>query len=65
MAETHSAGVDRSAADDLISFLKVCPNGRHSPEGRYRRGVRYTQWFLLLMAVRGILRRYSSLRDQT
>ena len=34
---------------DLISFLKAIP------DGRYRRGVRYPQWFLLLVAVLGIL----------
>jgi hypothetical protein len=49
MAETHSAAVDQLAADDLISFLKAIP------DGRYRRGVRFPQWFLLLVAVLGIL----------
>jgi len=38
MAETLSATVDQSVADDLISFLKAIP------DGRYRRGVRYPQW---------------------
>jgi hypothetical protein len=47
--ETISAAVDQSAPDDLISFLKAIP------DGRYRRGVRYPQWFLLLVAVLGIL----------
>ena len=44
------SGIDPTAADqavpaDLISFLKAIP------DGRYRRGVRYPQWFLLLVAV--------------
>jgi hypothetical protein len=49
MPENHSAAGDQPAADDLISFLKAIP------DGRYRRGVRYPQWFLLLVAVLGIL----------
>ena len=49
MAETHSAAIDQAAPHDLISFLKAIP------DGRYRRGVRYPQWFLLLVAVLGIL----------
>ena len=49
MPETRSAAVDQAAPDDLISFLKAIP------DGRYRRGVRYPQWFLLLVAVLGIL----------
>ena len=49
MAETHSAAFHPPAADDLISFLKAIP------DGRYRRGVRYAQWLLLLVAVLGIL----------
>jgi hypothetical protein len=57
MAETHSAVVDQPAADDLISFLKAIP------DGRYRRGVRYPQWFLLLVAVLGILSGCRSSRD--
>ena len=57
MAETLSATVDQSVADDLISFLKAIP------DGRYRRGVRYPQWFLLLVAVLGILSDYRSPRD--
>ena len=44
-------------ADDLISFLKAIP------DGRYRRGVRYPQWFLLLVAVLGILSGCRSSRD--
>ena len=49
MPETHSAGIDQDVPVDLISFLKAIP------DGRYRRGVRYPQWFLLLVAVFGIL----------
>jgi hypothetical protein len=41
MAETRSAAVDQSVPDDLMSFLKAIQ------VGRYRRGVRYSQWFLL------------------
>ena len=57
MAETHSAAIDQPAADDLISFLKAIPDGRN------RRGVRYPQWFLLLVAVLGILSGCRSSRD--
>jgi hypothetical protein len=49
MLETASVAADLSAPDDLISFLKAIPHGS------YRRGVRYPQWFLLLVAVLGIL----------
>ena len=45
MPETNSAAADQPAPDDLISFLKAIP------DVRYRRGVRYPQWFLLLVAV--------------
>jgi type VI protein secretion system component VasF len=48
MPYTRFAAVDQPAPDDLISFLKAIP------DGRYRRGVRYPQWFLLLVAVLGI-----------
>ncbi len=41
MPDTRSTAVDQAAPDDLISFLKAIP------DGRYRRGVRYPQWFLL------------------
>jgi len=41
----------------MISFLKAVP------DGRYRRGVRYPQWFLLLVAVLGILSGCRSSRD--
>jgi hypothetical protein len=57
MPEIHSAAVDQPAPADLISFLKAIPNGR------YRRGVRYPQWFLLLVAVLGILSGCRSSRD--
>lgn len=49
MAETRFAVVDQAVPDDLISFLKA------NPDGRYRRGGRYPQWFLLLVVVLGIL----------
>ena len=49
MPETASVAANLSAPDDLISFLKAMP------DGRYRRGVRYPHWFLLLVAVLGIL----------
>ena len=57
MPETCSTAVDQPAPDDLISFLKAIP------DGRYRRGVRYPQWFLLLVAVLGILSGCRSSRD--
>ncbi len=40
MPETAAPAVDFSADADLISFLKAIP------DGRYRRGVRYPQWYL-------------------
>jgi hypothetical protein len=58
MFETCSPAVDQPIADDLISFLKPIP------DGLYRRGVRYPQWFLLLMAVLGIFSGCSSSRDR-
>ena len=48
MPETSSAAADLGAPDDLTSLLKAIP------DGRYRRGV-HAQWFLLLVAVLGIL----------
>ena len=57
MPETRFAAADQAAPDDLISFLKAIP------DGRYRRGVRYPQWFLLLVAVLGILSACRSSRD--
>ena len=56
-APTPDAAVDQADANDLISFLKAIP------DGRYRRVVRYPQWFLLLVAVLGILRGCRSSRD--
>jgi len=57
MPETAAPAIDFSADADLISFLKAIP------DGRYRRGVRYPQWFLLLVAVLGILSGCRSSRD--
>ena len=57
MPETNSASNDESAPSDLISFLKAIP------DGRFRRGVRYPQWVLLLVAVLGILSGCRSSRD--
>ncbi len=57
MVQTRSAAADQTTPDDLISFLKAIPNGR------YRRGARYPQWFLLLVAVLGILSGCRSSRD--
>ena len=42
---------------DLISFLQAIP------DPRMRRGVRIPSWYLLLMAVLGILSDCKSLRD--
>ena len=57
MPETRPAAAGQPLPDDLISFLKAIP------DGRYRRGVRYPQWFLLLVAVLGILSGCRSSRD--
>ncbi len=57
MPETRSAAIDQPAPDELISFFEAIPNGR------YRRGVRYQQWFLLLVAVLRILSGGCSFRD--
>ena len=57
MPEIQDNTNDQSAPSDLISFLKAIPNGR------FRRGVRYPQWFLLLVAVLGILSGCRSSRD--
>jgi hypothetical protein len=51
--ETASAATDL----DLISFLKAIP------DARMRRGVRIPAWYLLLVAVLGILSGCESLRD--
>ena len=53
MPETASAPTDL----DLISFLQAIP------DARMRRGVRIPAWYLLLVAVLGILSRCQSLRD--
>jgi hypothetical protein len=42
---------------DLIGYLKAIP------DARMRRGVRFPAWYLLLVAVLGILSRCQSLRD--
>ncbi|MFN7898422.1 MAG: hypothetical protein ACK5N0_01990, partial [Synechococcaceae cyanobacterium] len=57
MPESPSAAAPQPAPDDLISFLKAIP------DGPYRRGVCYSQWFLLLVAVLGILSGCRSSRD--
>ena len=57
MPQNCSGAVDLLAPADLISFLKAIP------DGRFRRGVRYPQWFLLLLAVLGILSGCRSSRD--
>ena len=57
MPETADPALDFSADADLISFLKA------TPDGRYRRGVRYPQWYLLLVTVLGILSDCRSSRD--
>jgi hypothetical protein len=57
MPETPSGAAVQPTPDDLISFLKAIP------DGRYRRGVRYPQWFLLLVTVLGILSGCRSSRD--
>jgi hypothetical protein len=57
MAESLFSANGQDAPADLISFLKAIP------DGRYRRGVRYPQWFLLLVAVLGILSGCRSSRD--
>ncbi len=53
MLESVSAATDL----DLISYLKAIP------DARMRRGVRTPAWYLLLVAVLGILSRCQSLRD--
>ena len=58
MSQTAACpAVDFSADTDLITFLKAIP------DGRYRRGVRYPQWYLLLVAVLGIISGCRSSRD--
>ena len=53
MLESVSAATDL----DLISYLKAIP------DARMQRGVRIPAWYLLLVAVLGILSRCQSLRD--
>ena len=53
MLKSFSAATDL----DLISYLKAIP------DTRMRRGVRIPAWYLLLVAVLGILSRCQSLRD--
>ena len=53
MLECVSASTDL----DLISYLKTIP------DASMRRGVLIPAWYLLLMAVQGILSRWQSLRD--
>ncbi len=53
MPEADSAATDL----DLISFLKAIP------DARMRRGVRIPAWYLLLVAVLGVLSGCESLRD--
>ena len=53
MLESASAATDL----DLISFLKAIP------DARMRRGVRIPAWYLLLVAVLGILSQCESQRD--
>ena len=57
MAESLCSADEQDAPVNLISFLKAIP------DGRYRRGVRYQQWYLLLVAVLGILSGCRSSRD--
>jgi len=57
MAESLFSADGQDGPADLISFLKAIP------DGRYRRGVRYPQWYLLLVAVLGILSGCRSSRD--
>ena len=57
MHRSASPAVDFSADADLISFLRAIP------DGRFCRGVRYPQWYLLLVTVLGILSGCRSSRD--
>ena len=61
MPEGLSAATDL----DLISYLKAIPVVEAFSAGvaRMRRGVRIPAWYLLLVAVLGILSRCQSLRD--
>ncbi|MFO8238640.1 MAG: transposase family protein, partial [Prochlorococcaceae cyanobacterium] len=53
MPESSAAATDL----DLISYLKAIP------DARMRRGVRFPAWYLLLVAVLGILSGCQRLRD--
>ena len=57
MAKSLCSADEQDAPVNLISFLKAIP------DGRYRRGVRYPQWYLLPVAVLGILSGCRSSRD--
>jgi hypothetical protein len=50
-----SAPADPAAASDLISFLKALP------DCRMRRGIRFPQWWMLLVAILAILSNEGSL----
>jgi transposase InsO family protein len=53
LASQHAA--TPAAASDLISFLKALP------DCRMRRGIRFTQWWMLLVAILSILSGQGSL----
>ena len=53
MLESASTATDL----DLIRYLRT------NPDARMRRGVRFPAWYLLLVAVLGILSGWQSLRD--
>ena len=57
--------VSAATALDLISYLKAIPVGEAFSAGvaRMRRGVRIPAWYLLLVAVFGVLSKCESLRD--
>ena len=57
MPQVLDAAADQLDSSDLITFLKAIP------EGRFRCGIRYPQWFLLLVTVLGILSSSRSSRD--
>ena len=57
MPQTQDVSADQATPIGLISFLKAIPYSRA------RRCVRYPQWFLLLVAVLGILSHCRSSRD--
>jgi hypothetical protein len=54
LSQPHVPTADQA---DLIGFLQGLP------EGRKRRGICYPQWFLLLVAILGILSGCSSVKD--